>query len=290
MKLRGPLLALLALSGLAVLPAPAGAFTDGTAYSLDIKVPPSSFKAGTQLDIPVYLVENRAPANGGSQLAEYNLGRVDSSFGSSQSKFLQFTPAAGLVAPTIIAQENPWILQNGAESLVQFKFESPGSPGLAVAPDNSGIVGRTEVLIGTVRTEVGPAIPQQGGLPIVFEMVVKPSGGSSGVDGKPNGGGEVGLGDIPTRHIQVLAEPPAKADDAAARAAACEKAREASKKAKKQATSTQRSAAKAAQKVKRAGPGKKAKAQREAKQKRGKAKQAQGKLRRSRDAVERACG
>ncbi|MCB0869350.1 MAG: hypothetical protein KDB52_00820 [Solirubrobacterales bacterium] len=47
----------------------------------------------------------------------------------------------------------------------------------------TGIVGRTEVLIGTVRTEIGPAMPQISGQPIVFEMTVKPSGGSSGVDG-----------------------------------------------------------------------------------------------------------
>jgi hypothetical protein len=287
---RGTLrLTLLALAVLAVAPGQAAAFTDGTAYTLDIKVPPSSFQAGTQLDIPVYLVENRPPANGGSQLAEYNLGRVDSSFGSAQSKFLQFTPAPGLFAPTIVAQENPWIQQNGAETLVQFRFESPGTPGLAVTPDNSGIVGRTEVLIGTVRTEVGPAIPQQSGLPIIFEMVVKPSGGSSGVDGKTAGGAEPGLGDIPTRHIQVLAEPPKKADDDASNAAACGKARRKSKQAKQQASAAQRAAAKAGQRVDNAGPGKKAKAQRQAKQARKRAKQAKGKLRRAQDAAKRAC-
>ncbi|MCB0857393.1 MAG: hypothetical protein KDB57_04630 [Solirubrobacterales bacterium] len=161
--LRGLAALIAVLCGLVVVPAGATAFTDGTTYSLEIKVLPSAFKSGTQLDIPVYLVENRSPANGGSQLAEYNLGGVDSSFSSSQSEFLEFTPAPGLVAPEIIAQENPWIFKNGAESLVQFRFESPGIPGLAVTPDNSGIVGRTEVLIGTVSTLIGPAIPRSAG-------------------------------------------------------------------------------------------------------------------------------
>lgn len=276
----------LALGALTVAPASAGAFTDGTTYMLDIKVPSSSFKAGTQLDIPVYLVENRAPANGGSQLAEYNLGRVDSSFGSSQSKFIQFTPAPGLVAPPIIAQENPWIMQNGSESLVQFRFETPGTPGLAVTPDNSGITGRTEVLIGTVRTEIGPSIPQQGGLPIVFEMVVKPSGGASGVDGKTSGGAEPGLGDIPTRQIQVFAEPPKNAED---ESQACERAQATAKLAKRQATKAQRKAAKAAQRAKAAPKAKKAKARRAAKQAGSRATQAKGKSRRAAGAAKQAC-
>ncbi len=58
--LRGLAAAVVLVCGL-LIPAGATAFTDGTTYSLEIKVLPSKFKSGTQLDIPVYLVENRSP-------------------------------------------------------------------------------------------------------------------------------------------------------------------------------------------------------------------------------------
>ncbi len=158
-------------------------------------------------------------------------------------------------------------------------------PGLAVTPDNSGIVGRTEVLIGTVRTEIGPAIPQTSGRPIVFEMTVKPSGGSSGVNGMTDGGGQPGLGDIPTSQIQVFADPPEDPDNAA-----CEKAQEKVKAASKKATQAKKNAAKAATRLKKAKKSKKAMARKQANRARKNAKKANEALRRSRGAAKDACG
>ena len=78
---------------LGVLPASASAAVSTT---LDIKAHPSVFKANTEVDVPLYFVENRDPTGPTFLPPGSRLHSVKADFASTQSRFVSFTPDLAL--------------------------------------------------------------------------------------------------------------------------------------------------------------------------------------------------
>lgn len=167
---------------LLVLPSTASAIRTMT---VDIKAHPSKFKAGKQANLPVFLVENRAPDQDPlSWFKEYPNGVRGFAFDlrSSQSRFVSFTPAPALDYRGRHYYNRTMARTEDGDSGLWLRLYS--IKGLKARPDNSGIVGRTEVRIGTLRVAVGPAI-KKGKRKIVFDANFL-SDGSLGGNGVVN--------------------------------------------------------------------------------------------------------
>jgi hypothetical protein len=165
---------------LTVLPASAHA---AVSYTLDLKAHPSAFKANTEIDVPLYFVENRDPLGPVGIAPGSLLKSVKADFASTHSRFVSFTPDARFNDDTkhFITGEPLQFVRTpmyGNKSVLRFFIQSKSITGLPITLDNSGITGRTEVQIGVVRIAVGPAI-KLGERTIVFDATFydDPSGG-----------------------------------------------------------------------------------------------------------------
>ncbi len=168
MRLVSRLLACLLL--LAAVPASASA---AISYTLDIKAHPSVFKANTVVDVPLYFVETRGAGDPAGIKTGSTLRNVQADFYSSHSKFLGFTPVAlfdddGCDLYCINKFQYVHTYQNGVKSSIYFNAQS--KTGLPITLDNSGITGRTEVLMGTLKIQVGPVV-EVAGHKVVFDAV-----------------------------------------------------------------------------------------------------------------------
>jgi hypothetical protein len=155
---------------LAALPASASA---AISYTLDIKAHPSVFKANTVVDVPLYFVETRAATDPTQLVPGSTLRNVRADFYSTHSKFLGFTPVpkfdedgCDLYCINPIQYVN--LHQNGLKSSIFFNAQSKS--GVPITVDNSGITGRTEVYMGTLKIQVGPVV-EVGGHKLVFDAV-----------------------------------------------------------------------------------------------------------------------
>jgi hypothetical protein len=165
---------------LAILPASAHA---AVSYTLDLKAHPSAFKANTEIDVPLYFVENRDPLGPVGIAPGSLLKSVKADFASTHSRFVSFTPDARFNDDTkhFITGEPLQYVRTpmyGNKSVLRFFIQSKSITGLPITLDNSGITGRTEVQIGVVRIAVGPAI-KPGERTMVFDATFydDPSGG-----------------------------------------------------------------------------------------------------------------
>ena len=168
MRLVSRLLACLLL--LAVVPASASA---AISYTLDIKAHPSVFKANTVVDVPLYFVETRGAGDPVGITSGSTLRHVQADFYSSHSKFLGFTPVSafdedGCDLYCINKLQYVHIYQDGVKSSIYFNAQS--KTGVPITLDNSGITGRTEVLMGTLKIQVGPVV-EIAGHKVVFDAV-----------------------------------------------------------------------------------------------------------------------
>lgn len=98
---------------------------------------------------------------------------VQADFYSSHSKFLGFTPVPqfdedGCDLYCINKLQYVRTYQNGVKSSVYFNAQS--KTGVPITLDNSGITGRTEVLMGTLKVQVGPVV-EVAGHKVVFDAV-----------------------------------------------------------------------------------------------------------------------
>lgn len=155
---------------LAAVPATASA---AISYTLDIKAHPSAFKANTVVDVPLYFVETRGAGDPAGIASGSTLRNVRADFYSSHSKFLGFTPVPAfdedgcdLYCINKIQYINTY--QDGVNSFIYFNAQS--KTGVPITLDNSGITGRTEVLMGTLKVQVGPVV-EVAGHKVVFDAV-----------------------------------------------------------------------------------------------------------------------
>ena len=155
---------------LAAVPATASA---AISYTLDIKAHPSAFKANTVVDVPLYFVETRGAGDPAGIASGSTLRNVRADFYSSHSKFLGFTPVPAfdedgcdLYCINKIQYINTY--QDGVNSSIYFNAQS--KTGVPITLDNSGITGRTEVLMGTLKVQVGPVV-EVAGHKVVFDAV-----------------------------------------------------------------------------------------------------------------------
>lgn len=150
-------------------------------FTVDVKAHPSVFQANTEVEVPLYLVENRAPDVDVSYFAKYPAGMREVGFdiGSVQSRFVSFTPAAAFdgrgvnVDDSVIPNYEVFRVQvhnAGARSRIYVRLYS--LKGAAATVDGSGITGRTELLLGTLRIAVGAHGPEVGGQKIVLDYNV----------------------------------------------------------------------------------------------------------------------
>lgn len=148
-------------------------------YSIDVKAHPSVFKANTEVEVPLYLVENRAPDVDNSSFAKYPFGLREVWFdiGSVQSRFVSFTPdpafdGRGKNNPSAegfeVYKNN--IINNGSRSRIYLALYS--TKGAPATVDGSGITGRTERLLGTLRIAVGAHTDVANGQKIVLDYTV----------------------------------------------------------------------------------------------------------------------
>lgn len=119
------------------------------------------------VDVPLYLVEHRAPdTEPQSQFPKRPVGVRDVRFalGSTRSRFVPFAPAGvwdgrGTHNPFAEGFEvhRNSIITNSATGTTRNKLHVSlcATGGAAVTPDNSGITGRTELLLGALRIAVG---------------------------------------------------------------------------------------------------------------------------------------
>lgn len=171
-----PFLLLLAL----LVPSTAQARTN---FTVDVKAHPSVFQENTEVDVPLYLVENRAPDVDTSYFSRYPAGLREAWFdiGSVQSRFVSFTPAASFdgrgrlvdhsvsLFPDVDVHEVK-IRDAGGRSRIYVRLYS--LKGASATVDGSGITGRTELLLGTLRIAVGAHGPESGGQKIVLDYNV----------------------------------------------------------------------------------------------------------------------
>ncbi|WP_445150693.1 hypothetical protein [Baekduia sp. Peel2402] len=158
------------LSLLAAAPASASA---AISYTLDIKAHPSVFKANTVVDVPLYFVETRGAGDPVGITSGSTLRNVRADFYSSHSKFLGFTPVAafdedGCDLYCINKIQYVHTYQEGVKSSIYFNAQS--KTGVPITLDNSGITGRTEVLMGTLKIQVGPVV-EVAGHKVVLDVV-----------------------------------------------------------------------------------------------------------------------
>jgi hypothetical protein len=150
-------------------------------FTVDVKAHPSVFKANTEVEVPLYLVENRAPDVDASYFSRYPAGLREVWFdiGSVQSRFVSFTPAASFdgrgrdVDTSVIPGVDVFdvhIHDAGGRSRIYVSLYS--LKGASATVDGSGITGRTEVLLGTLRIAVGAHGPEVGGQKIVFDYTL----------------------------------------------------------------------------------------------------------------------
>lgn len=148
----------------AVLPTSAHAVATTT---VDIKAHPSVFKAGNEVDVPVHFVENRAGTDA-SQLTGAKLYAVKADFATTHSRFVSFTPDPGFDDDTRSFPTNQliqYVRINNSDpnkSRLYFYIRTKTTGGLPITVDNSGITGRTEVFVGTLRIAVGPVVEARG--------------------------------------------------------------------------------------------------------------------------------
>ncbi|QNN24201.1 hypothetical protein HED60_18640 [Planctomycetales bacterium ZRK34] len=114
-------------------------------------VNPVDIQNGSVVDIPIYLQENR-DASDTSLFESSGLYSVVSSFDSEHETFISLTPAPEFITTSTT------VLDHHAS----FNFTNQDGftigPGIPVTVDNSGVVGVTNILIATLRLQVGPAI------------------------------------------------------------------------------------------------------------------------------------
>lgn len=158
----GPRARAAALLAFLLLAAAPGATSAAPSFTVDVKAHPSVFKEHTEIEVPLYLVENRAPDTDQSWFTRYPAGLRDVWFdiGSVQSRFVSFTPSPdfdgrGRNNPSAVGLEvyENSIIDSGPRSRIYLRlYSTRGLPGMV---DGSGITGRTEVLLGTLRIAVG---------------------------------------------------------------------------------------------------------------------------------------
>lgn len=197
-------------------------------FSIEMKANPSAFTSGKSVDIPIYLVENRDARTGVSWFKEYPHGVRSVSFdiASGQSQILSFTPAKQFdyrVQSTSpfdqarIPQYRNRVLNPDLDGLSHL-WATLWSTGRATPTvDNSGINGRTEVLLGTMKVKVGPSI-KKGDHRLVFEMKTLADPSSyAGFDmwvtlpadrGSVSGGGTVGGNGLTAKHYKIYDDDP----------------------------------------------------------------------------------
>ncbi len=177
-SLRGSIGAALLVAAVLALLVPKAA-SASINYSIDVKAHPSVFKANTEVEVPLYLVENRAPDVDMSYFARYPLGLREVYFdiGSVQSRFVSFTPDSafdgrGTNNPSATGFEvyKNTIRNTGSKSQLYLTlFSTRGAPATV---DGSGITGRTERLLGTLRIAVGAHASVANGQKIVLDYTV----------------------------------------------------------------------------------------------------------------------
>lgn len=193
---------------LAAVPASASA---AISYTLDIKAHQSVYKANAVVDVPLYFVETRGVGDPVGIAAGSTLRNVRADFYSSHSKFLGFTPVpqfdedgCDLYCINKIQYVNTY--QTGVKSSIYFNAQS--KTGVPITLDNSGITGRTEVLMGTLKIQVGPVV-EVAGRKVVFDAVFHddPIGGNHIVPTifTPDRGTR-GLTNMVTKRIMVFGE------------------------------------------------------------------------------------
>jgi hypothetical protein len=150
-------------------------------FTVDVIAHPSVFKENTEVEVPLYLAENRAPDVDSSCFSRYPAGLREVWFdiGSVQSRFVSFTPSASFdgrgtdVDTSVIPGYELFdvhIHDEGGRSRIYVRLYS--LKGASATVDGSGITGRTEVLLGTLRVAVGAHGPEVGGQKIVFDYTV----------------------------------------------------------------------------------------------------------------------
>ncbi|HWK29164.1 MAG TPA: hypothetical protein VNS09_21560 [Solirubrobacter sp.] len=148
-------------------------------YTIEVKAHPSVFKAHTEVDVPVYLVENRAPDVDVSSFAKYPFGLREVYFdiGSVQSRFVSFTPDAAFdghgknnpSAEGLEVYKNTIINIGNRSRIYLMIYSTRGAPATV---DASGITGRTERVLGTLRIAVGAHADVGNGQKIVLDYTV----------------------------------------------------------------------------------------------------------------------
>jgi len=194
----------------ALVPASAQAARTNT---LEFKAHWSLFKEGMEVDVPLYYVETRAPDVDQSGLTNTRLRAVDANFGTGHSTIVSFTPEPGFNCRNPYGSFdcdylNTVKVVNG-RSRLRFYVES--TAGLPITIDNSGIRGRTEVLIGTVRVRVGPAItdPKDPNRKLVFDITLwdDPTLNSADITVWTSATGYKNVGYVPKQQMQWFSEP-----------------------------------------------------------------------------------
>jgi hypothetical protein len=193
---------------LAAVPASASA---AISYTLDIKAHQSVYKANAVVDVPLYFVETRGAGDPVGIAAGSTLRNVRAEFSSSHSKFLGFTPVpefdeTGCTLYCLDPIQYVKTYQDGVKSSIYFNAQS--KTGVPITLDNSGITGRTEVLMGTLKIQVGPVV-EVAGRKVVFDAVFHddPIGGNIIVPTifTPDRGTR-GLTNMVTKRIMVFGE------------------------------------------------------------------------------------
>lgn len=147
-------------------------------YTFDVKAHPSVFQEHTEVEVPLYLIENRDPLVDTSQFTRFAAGLRELGFdlSSAQSRIVSFTPDAAFdgrgravdesVIPYTDVYENK-IRERDGRSWLNVRLYS--LRGASASVDASGITGRTELLLGTVRIAVGAHSPMVEGKRVVLD-------------------------------------------------------------------------------------------------------------------------
>ena len=148
-------------------------------YTVDVKAHPSVFQPNTEVEVPLYLVENRAPDVDNSYFAKYPSGLREVYFdiGSVQSRFVSFTPDAAFdgrgrnnpSAEGFEVYKNTIYNSGGRSRIYLALYSTKGAPATV---DGSGITGRTERLLGSLRIAVGAHTDVGNGQKIVLDYTV----------------------------------------------------------------------------------------------------------------------
>lgn len=151
--------------------------------TIDLRATASDFKKGKVTTAPVVVVESRS-AGDESWFKGHTLKGISFDLGAKNAKFLSFKPVKGFGSK----YDDVHISPDGHGLYVSLRSDTEG---LRVRVDNTAVMGRTEVKIGTMRVRPGPAI-KTSGKKLLFEAVVEadPSGFRSqvtlGTPGSPS--------------------------------------------------------------------------------------------------------